>query len=153
MEINLCRSQLHIGASSSYQLRHLLHPYEPAAVCVCACAWTTHTLDAAVCVCVCDTHIGCSGGHVVGARRRLSAAPPPLHLPPATCLPRLSEEEVTCSKEVTCFHGVIRHLLSPEAESMFPRSIKSNNVRFRTNEECATHSINHQMVAQRPFCM
>ena len=150
MEINLCRSQLHIGASSSYQLRHLLHPYEPAAVCVCACAWTTHTLDAAVC----DTYIGCSSGHVVGARRRLSAAPPPLHLPPATCLPRLSEEEVTCSKEVTtCFHGVIRHLLSPEAESMFPRSIKSNNVRFRTNEECATHSINHQMVAQRPFCM
>ena len=81
------------------------------------------------------------------------SCPSPLHLPPATCLPRLSEEEVTCSKEVTCFHGVIQHLLSPEAESMFPRSIKSDNVRFRTNEECATPSTNHQMIAQRPFCM
>ena len=119
---------------------------------VCVHVLGRHTHWMQLCVCVCDTHIGCSGGHV-GARRQVSAAPPPLHLPPATCLPRLSEEEVTCSKEVTCFHGVIRHLLSPEAESMFPRSIKSDNVRFRTNEECATHSINHQMVAQRPFCM
>ena len=75
------------------------------------------------------------------------------YAPPAPCLPRLSEEEVTCSKEVTCFHGVIQHLLSPEAESMFPRSIKSDNVRFRTNEEYLTPFINHQMIVRRPFCM